>query len=63
MVGDRLTAHGSWPYYLTGGVFASTLGLWVRKLRGSTVGSLGAVSHVHRVYTCGDLVSLVSLVV
>ena len=56
VVGDTLTAHGSWPFYLTGGVFASTLGLCVRRLRGVTVASLGAVSHVeyYHDYTKSD---------
>ena len=44
IVGDSLTAHRSWPFYLTGGVFASAVGLCAKRLRGVNIGSLGAVS-------------------
>jgi hypothetical protein len=47
ILGDRLTAHNSWPFYITSAAFASAVGLAVRKTRGVTVGSLGAVSYQH----------------
>jgi rhomboid-like protein len=54
VVGDKLTAHRSWPFYLTGGMFASSVGLCVQRLRGLNVGSLGA---------SGALLSVITLVV
>jgi rhomboid-like protein len=54
ILGDRLTAHNSWPFYITSAAFASAVGLAVRKTRGVTVGSLGA---------SGALLSVITLVV
>ena len=52
ILGDRLTAHNSWPFYLTSAAFAAAVGLAVRKMRGVTVGSLGAVSYrTHSVFS------------